>query len=164
MITQEYLKQRLHYNPETGLFTYVISLMQMRIGDIAGRPNTNGHIQISIDYVRYMAHNLAWLYMTGEYPVEFIVDHQDTIKSNNKWINLRKANLSQNQGNVGLRVDNKSGFKGVHFDKRKHKFIAQITLNNKRTYLGARNTDTEAYDLYVVAAAKHFGIFHRDHT
>lgn len=155
----EYFKKRLYYNQYTGLFIYLIPVMQMRPGDIAGSPNTNGHIQIMIDKIYYMAHNLAWFYMTGEWP-QNIVDHKDRNYSNNKWENLRPATFSQNQGNTKIRKDNKTGYKGVHFDKRSNKFVAQITIYNKRTWLGTRETAEEAFKIYLEAANKHFGEFH----
>lgn len=163
MLTLEYLKNRLSYDPITGLFNYLMPIANMQVGELAGTPNTNGHIQIMINGEFYLAHTLAWFYMTGEWPVGYI-DHKDLNKGNNAWVNLRKATLSQNQGNVGLRLDNISGYKGVHYDKRKDKFIAQITIDGKRTYLGARKLAKEAYELYCIAAKEHFGEFHRDNS
>lgn len=43
----EILKSRLEYEPKTGLFKYRHDFNIMKKGDIAGRMNTNGHVQIS---------------------------------------------------------------------------------------------------------------------
>lgn len=115
MITLDELKQRFDYDPDTGLFIYKIPVMFMKIGDVAGTKNTNGHIQIMINEQFYLAHNLACLWMTGEYPDGYIVDHKDRDYDNNKWLNLRKATLSQNMGNTKLYSSNSTGLKGVHW-------------------------------------------------
>lgn len=157
----EILKNRLSYDKETGLFTYIVNVSNCKTGDIAGRPNTNGHIQISINNRRYMAHNLAWLYMTGEYPTEFIVDHIDRNYANNKWENLRKASLSENSGNTKLSITNTSGVKGVYWNKTKEKWIAQIGIYNRRVHIGNFYTKEEAEKAYKAEANKHFGEFSR---
>lgn len=164
MITQNYLKERFHYDPDTGLFNYLIPISNMKIGDLAGRPNTNGHIQISIDNYRYMAHNLAWLYMTGEYPIDFIVDHKDKNYDNNRWINLREATNTQNQQNRSININNKCGYKGVSFKKSNNSYVAQIVVNGKKIHLGYRKTPEEAHQLYLDASKLYFGEFHYDHS
>lgn len=155
----EILKSRLEYEPETGLFKYRHDFNVMKKGDIAGRPNTNGHIQISINNRRYMAHNLAWLYMTGKYPTDFIIDHEDRDYSNNKWVNLRKASNSENMGNSKLSALNTSGLKGVHWCKTKRLWVAQISENNKRRHLGYFDEKEKAFEAYKAAAIEHFGEF-----
>lgn len=156
------IRNRFLYDKYTGLFIYKVDIAAMKIGDIAGQINTNGHRQITINENTYMAHNLAWLYITGIYPEDFIVDHIDGNYDNNKWTNFRKCNNSQNQGNAKLRDDNKTGYRGVHFDKRKRAYIAQITINKKRIWLGQRSTAREAYEIYLKAAKEHFGEFYYD--
>ena len=152
------LRERLIYEPDTGLFRYRYDFNVMRAGDAAGRPNTNGHIQISINSKRYMAHNLAWLYMTSIYP-DFIVDHKNRIYSDNSWNNLRRATLSENMGNSKLSKINTSGLKGVYWHKTKKKWVAQIGLKNKRVYLGSFTEKEKAQEAYRNAAAEYFGDF-----
>lgn len=162
MITVEKLKNRLNYDPVTGLFTYIIAIAQMRPGDIAGSINTNGHVQIMIDEKPYMAHHLAWLYMTGEWPIGFIIDHIDRNYSNNSWNNFRKCNSNQNQGNRKFAVNNTSGYRGVSYDKKKNKYYSQISINNKKKWIGYFKTAEEAYDAYLAYALNHFGEFYND--
>ena len=70
----------------------------------------------------------------GYFPQE--VDHIDGNKTNNKIENLRAATKSQNQHNSKINKNNKSGVKGVCWDKRKNKWKSQVALNKKNYYLG----------------------------
>ena len=98
-ITQEYLKSILSYDPETGLFTWLVQKgARALVGSIAGTIRNNGYLKINIDKQLYYAHRLAHLYMTGEWPKNHI-DHINGIKNDNHWCNLREATYSQNNKN-----------------------------------------------------------------
>jgi hypothetical protein len=135
MITQERLKQLLHYDPDTGVFTRIQSNRADRLGKQPGSRNTKGHVQIRLDGTLYVAHRLAWLYTNGEFPVNQL-DHIDGDKTNNKIANLREATNKQNQENVPLQVNNTSGYRGVSFDKRLKKFRAYVCHNRQQITLG----------------------------
>jgi len=86
------------------------------------------------------------------------VDHVDThLSLDNRKHNLRKCTHAQNCRNTQLRKDNTSGFKGVYPSGRK--WYALIKMNGNQTYLGARDTKEEAYQLYCEAAKERFGEF-----
>ena len=70
----------------------------MKPGDIVGRITSHGRRQIRIASGFYYSSRLAWLYMTGEWP-EDQVDHINRIRDDDRWINLRAANQSQNSYN-----------------------------------------------------------------
>ena len=80
-LTAERLREVLHYNPETGVFTRLKTEKNWRSGDIAGGFRA-GYIQIRVDGAKYSAHRLAWLYAYGVNPIDEI-DHIDGNKSNN---------------------------------------------------------------------------------
>ncbi len=144
MITQEELKRNVSYDPETGIFTRKIkSAISVKIGQIAGGKHIEGYMNISINGKRYLSHRLAWLYVTGEMPDKDI-DHINCNKLDNRFANLRVANRSQNMMNTQLRVNNKSGFKGVSFDKRSKKWEAYTKLNYKKISFGYFKTAEEA--------------------
>src|SRR5579863_2482235 len=100
MLTQERLKELLHYDPDTGLFTRLVTVAAFgaQKGKIAGNVDKKfGYCLIRIDGRGYLAHRLAFLYMTDSIPEE--VDHRDLNRSNNKWINLRAARHVDNMRN-----------------------------------------------------------------
>ena len=57
--------------------------------------------------------------------------------------------------------NNKSGFKGVHWNSNCCKWHAQIRIKGKQTYLGLFMTAEEAHAAYVAVAKEHFGEFAR---
>lgn len=66
MLTQETLKQALHYDPETGIWTWKIRpALCVQIGDRAGCLDKAGYRKIQIEKKSYKEHRLAFLYMTG---------------------------------------------------------------------------------------------------
>lgn len=130
-ITQEELMKRLHYNPNTGEFRWRYSVAKrIKPGDLAGRYNTQNYLDIAINQVRYKAHRLAWLYMTGDWPKNEI-DHINCDPSDNRWCNLRLCDRYGNTRNVGLRKDNTSGFKGVSWNKKTQQWQSHVTKNGQ---------------------------------
>lgn len=60
----------------------------------------------------YYAAPVIWQIMTGEIPA-LIVDHENRIKTDDRWNNLRLATFSQNMLNKNIRKDSKTGVTGV---------------------------------------------------
>jgi len=87
MLTQERLKQLLHYDPDTGYFTWKVNRGKVKQGSIAGNTGATGYVYIIIDYKSYTAGRLACLYMEGEFPKKK-VKYVNTITNDNKWNNL----------------------------------------------------------------------------
>lgn len=156
MLTQEYLKSRVHYNPETGNFTWITNHKNAKSGAIAGYLNS-GYRCIGINGKYYKSHRLAFLYMTGSIP-EFC-DHINRIKHDNRWSNLRPATKSKNCANKKIQINNSSGYPGVSWDKESKKWSASIRKNNKLTRLGRFHCKHEAYATYVLKSRELFGEF-----
>jgi hypothetical protein len=152
MLTQGRLKEVLEYCPETGVFTWRMRVANcVRVGDVAGSLHKeDGYINIRVDGRAYPAQRLAWLFMTGEWPTAF-VDHEDTVRSNNAWTNLRQATNTQNQHNAALSSSNTSGVKGVHWLVEYGCWRARVTAYGKRIEVG-RFATLEDADVAIRAA------------
>lgn len=89
------------------------------------------------------------------------VDHINRDKLDNRRSNLRLVNYSQNQANAKIRVDNKSGHKGVTLDKRNGNYTAQYYLNSKKIHIGSFKTLEEAIRARKNIEDKLYGSFYR---
>lgn len=94
-------------------------------------------------------------------PKESKVDHRDGDALHNWRGNLRLATNSQNLCNRGPDRNNTSGFKGVHWDKSKNKWAAEIHINNRKVFLGRFSDINAAATAYADAATKYHGHFAR---
>lgn len=155
----ETLQTLLDYNPDTGVFTWLMPTGKPKSGDIAGSPNSRGYIHVQIAKKLYKAHRLAWLYMTGEWPTS-LVDHEDTDRQNNRWGNLRLATPGQNRCNAKVNKDSRSGIKGVKRIPSGNQ-IAALRINGKFTHLGTFDTPEAAEEAARAAREQHHGEFAR---
>jgi HNH endonuclease/AP2 domain len=166
LITPDELKKVLHYNPETGVWTWLVTRGRYaRLGTIAGsqllaKRSNSPYQRIKINGRHYLSHRLAFLYMLGQWPINQ-PDHINTNTLDNRWKNLREATPSQNQANRRARKDNKTGFKGVYFCKTSKKFKAETQVNGKTIRLGYFLDAKSAADAYKKSVEKHFGEFAR---
>ena len=135
MLTQQRLKELLHYDPETGIFTWINSMRGGWNGRQAGSENSDGYLQIVIDGLNQKLHRIAFLYVDGVMPPG-IVDHADGDRTNNSYRNLRHADRASNNHNAKMPITNVSGIKGVHFSPPHGKWKAEINYRKKRFYLG----------------------------
>jgi HNH endonuclease/AP2 domain len=159
MITQAELKEVLEYNPDTGVFTWKKTVNSRAVaGSVAGGKNTEGYINLKINRKNYQAHRLAYLYMTGNFPENFI-DHINHTKDDNRWVNLRDATNSQNQANAKKPITNKSGYKGARWHKTNKRWCAEIRYMKKKMHLGYYTTPEEASEAYKKKAIEIHGEF-----
>jgi HNH endonuclease len=156
MLTQEQLKHFLHYDPDTGIFTWRVGRRGHWGDRVAGSFTKRGYLRIKLGQKEYRATSLIWLYMTGAWPV-YVVDHKDRNPRNNKWLNLREATFSQNGANSKVQSNNKLGLKGVC--KVGDKFQAQLKKDGKTIYLGLHATPELAHAAYNKAALHYHGQF-----
>jgi len=157
-LTGERLRSIVHYDPETGVFTWTKSKKGIAKGGVAGCVHRFGYRLIGINNIKYRAHRLVWLYMTGSWPKEFL-DHKNGIRDDNRFCNLREATMSENNRNMSMRSDNNSGFRGVSKIKSSNKWQSNIHINSKQIYLGSFNTPQDAHEAYKIAAIKYHGEF-----
>lgn len=153
-------REAFHYDSATGEFTRLIrTANRTRVGQVVNSKNNHGYIVLRIDGRQYVAHRVAWLYVTGEWP-RYEIDHADMDRSNNRWSNLREATKSQNAANAHHR-NPKSGLKGAYWRKEIRKYAAKIWEGDKLRHLGVFNTAEEAHAAYCAAAKAKYGEFAR---
>lgn len=90
-----------------------------------------------------------------------LADHKNGDRLDNRRTNLRLCTNHQNLMNLGMRPSNTSGFKGVHFVKKRAKYQATVTLGSKKKFLGLFVAPEDAARAYDAAAMEHFGEFAR---
>ena len=146
-ITVDYLKEILNYNPDTGVFTWVKRTTRSDLLDKkAGSPHSSGYISISIHNQKKLAHRLAWLYMTGIWPINHI-DHIDGNRVNNAFNNLRDVTRSENLHNVHkAKKNSKTKILGV--SAHQGKWRMQIMINGVKVRISGFDTPEKAAEAY----------------
>lgn len=169
---QAYLRECLSYDPETGIVTWRTRPLRhfrneadwntwtKRFAETqAVSMNSSGHIRIGIDGERFLLHRVIWKWMTGEEPT--LVDHSDCIKTNNRWNNLRIATASESVANRMRQKNNRSGYKGVFYDRRVKRWHATTSIDRKNVNIGWFDTAEDAHRAYCETTARLFGEFAR---
>lgn len=143
---QQYLKECLSYDPDTGSLTWKsrpLNHFKNEAGQniwnakFSGKPafltkDSGGYLMGRIDGKRYRAHRIIYKIMTGEEPK--LVDHDDRVRDNNAWKNLGNVSVRGNALNRELHHKNKTGYPGVNPVGKK--FRADISHGGQQLYLG----------------------------
>lgn len=171
-LTQEYLKSCLVYGKNTGRFTWLQRPLEHFVsvsacntwngknsGEDAVTLDSNGYRVIHFDGTTIYAHHAAFIIMTGKKPEE--VDHENGIRSDNRWCNIRSVSRIENTMNRKIRADNSSGVSGVYFREDNKKWKARINHNKKRISLGQFATKEEAVQARLEAEIR-YG-YHENH-
>lgn len=152
MITHEILKEMFFYNTETGVFTNLVRRSSRSpAGARADKKSRGGYLAIKFKGKTYLAHRMAWFYMTGKMP-ENLIDHINMVRNDNRFCNIREATHSENHQNIKTPPStNKSGFLGVSLHRQTNKWRSQIKLESKVKHLGLFNTKEDAHEAYLKA-------------
>lgn len=185
-ITQAYVKNMLHYDPETGIFTWTNCLRSDFNGKEAGHIKSHStidypHRVIHISGVSVHASRLAWLYMTGEWPVN-VIDHINRNQMDNSWDNLRDISVADNNRNLAIFKDNTTGYNGIRLIRgmynvrvRRDEILYNIghyktldeALNARLTWihhyddLGEILDLRPKYELEITSKTGHYGIYEK---
>lgn len=164
-LTAEFVRSILDYDPVTGIFRW-----RFREGyppkwnnKHAGKPagcSVRDYIQIRVSTETgcHPAHRLAWLYVHGRWPRDYI-DHINGDPSDNRLENLRECSHMQNCFNRKKQSNNASGHIGVFWRADIRKWRATITRNRKVVWRRNFATAQEAAAERRKALAAHHGEF-----
>lgn len=142
-LTQEKLKKIIHYDPNTGVFKWIVKrASKVTPGQII-KPNVRGRVIMAIDGKKYPAPHIAWLYMEGYFP-EYEIDHINRDSTDNRWCNLRHVTHRCNLRNVAVKSNNTSGVVGVYYHKEGKKWTSQIHTAEGGKHLGMFTTFDDA--------------------
>jgi hypothetical protein len=131
VIDADYVRKRLEYDPDTGVFIWKprdVRRTEDKIwnarfsGEVAGTILNTGYRRIGIDGKYYGAARLAWLYVHGEWPKNEI-DHINRVRDDDRLVNLRDVTHTDNQNN---RKSNNGLPEGVYWCNKRKKYIAQL--------------------------------------
>ena len=182
-LTQEYLKDILDYDPNTGVLTWKErpvshfrstskrdrnhsrNIWNARyVKTIAGHKgrNANGkiYIRVRINRKMYLAHRVIYVMVTGEWP-RFEIDHKSGVGFDNSWENIADVTHYENMKNTILRDDNSYGITGVSWYRSSEKWRARIYAFREEKYLGYFDDFFEAVCARKSAELK-YG-FHENH-
>ncbi len=154
---------RLDYDPETGVFIWLVAPSGRSVGSIAGGSKSNGYVRIKLDGKMHQAHRLAWNTL---HPDDLIgpdeeIDHINHDRTDNRGINLRKVSKAENMRNKSLYRRNTSGVSGVGFMPEFKLWRARIRVAGELIYLGCFNTFEAAVEARIAAEIKYD--FHKNH-
>ena len=143
-ITPEILHELLNYNPLTGQIKFKprsdkwfssASSAKMWNGKNAGKrafckKSRYGYLVGRILNVDIAAHSVVWAMHYGNWPIG-VIDHINGERTDNRIINLRDVTYTENQRNVRIRSDNKSGCHGVAWNEASKKWRTRIKVSGK---------------------------------
>lgn len=94
-IDPEVLRKHVHYNKTTGRFTLRIATARLPVGHVFSTKYFGQYISVWVDGQNYQANRAAWVYVTGKQP-KGVIAHEDGLRHNNRWSNLRDLTHQQN--------------------------------------------------------------------
>tara|TARA_R110002020_G_scaffold125388_1_gene282587 strand:- start:3100 stop:3627 length:528 start_codon:yes stop_codon:yes gene_type:complete len=156
----EYCNEYLIYDAESGILTWkkrVSNRSSRVIGSEAGSIGSKGYKRITFSWGEESYHRISFGMYHGYIPE--IVDHKDRDPLNNRITNLRAATHSENQRNMKPTIRNKSGYKGVSWNKKNKIWQATIQYDKKNRNLGSFKCKHEAARVYNLAALMNHGEF-----
>ena len=130
------LRDDFNYNPNTGGV--------FRLGKPWGCLDSHGYLVGTVKRKCVKVHRVAWFLHYGKWPT-YGLDHINRVKDDNSVSNLRDVPQSVNVCNVGLRGDNKSGFKNVSWDSNRGVWVLRKNLGGVYKFLGYFNCPTSAH-------------------
>lgn len=177
-LTQSQVRELLHYDPTTGVFTWKhrdakwfdsarehrrwnTRFAGKRAGSVWTTKRTGYQSRnIVILGKHYREHRIAWLYMQG-HPIPHHLDHENKNATDNRWHNIQDGSGGANQRNVSKLRNNTSGVTGVTWHASSGKWMARCQINGKTHHVGSFHDLNDAAK--AVAAFRAANNFNQDH-
>jgi hypothetical protein len=153
-VAPERARELFNYCPETGQLTWKV--MDGRKRNPVGTRSHYGYLVVNVDGVQVKAHRIVWAICNGP-PGDFLVDHINRNKADNRIENLRLCTNAQNLRNQSPVSKKKGKPVGVRWLTRRNKWAARITFNGTEIHLGCFNSQEEAAAARLAAAYKLHG-------
>ena len=157
-VTQELVKSLFDYK-DGRLYWKIKTGPTVKVGNISGYINNRGlrgcRYLIKMKGGVFIGARIIFLWHHGYLPE--IVDHIDRDALNDKIENLRGAIREQNSRNRTSAKGSTSQYLGVSKDD--NRWVVNISINKKQTFLGSFDDEKEAALAYDEVAFKHFGEF-----
>lgn len=98
----------------------------------------------------FKVHKLIAIAFLGHIPcgMNQVIDHIDENKKNNRVDNLQVVSNRYNCSKYRLTQNKTSKYTGVHWNEKRKKWVAQITINNKLKALGRFINEEDAHNAY----------------
>ena len=143
---------RIHYDAETGQFTWSVAGRGIRMGAVAGSKTPEGYWQIKLGFKVYRAHRLAWFLVHGGWP-DGSIDHINGNRLDNRIANLRIASHAVNMQNKRTAmVNNKScGLLGVTWNVQHKRWQSKVTVGGRTHHVGYFDDPEVAHAAYLEA-------------
>jgi len=149
-----------HFDDAGHSASHIAGRMNARdAGKEAGTLRSDGYVHVRLDGRLYLAHRIIWSMSNNHRLGNLEIDHLDRDTANNRPENLRPATRSENARNIGLRIDNTSGIRGVCWLKARMKWSARIKRDGKFIHIGDFTTKAEAAAARLAAEVRYHGRF-----
>ncbi len=154
--SQEQLHELFDYSIVEGSFYWRKSGTGRKMDKPAGHLEGMGYVRITVDGAHYLAHRLAWVYITGEDPGELSVDHENGDKANNAFHNLQLLTHQQNVTRRHKPETGSSKYRGVS-KAPSGRWRARLKHDGVLRHLGTFDREKDA--AYVAYLYSHF-VYH----
>lgn len=148
-VTQETLKELFDY--KDGNLIWKVNKGLAKAGDIAGEtPDSTGYRKVMVNGITYRLHRLVWMWFNGDTTEN--IKFKDGDRTNTSIENLAvvtKEDLLR--GRIKFK-NSTSQFKGVYFNSKTNKFVAQVKHKNKTVYVGSFDDELQAHQAWLTVA------------
>lgn len=151
-LTAERARELFDYDAETGVLLRKVRERRNKKNCDCVTLRPDGYFVTWADGTLYRTHRLAWLIVHGRWPAAQL-DHINGDRADNRLQNLREASDAENLQNLhSAHKDSSTKLLGV--TKNHRRWMAMISLQGSRNYLGTFDTPEEAHAAYLAAKAQ----------